>query len=167
MTNHVDRHGLNTNAIKTSVDLLNARLAEAIDLGLMTKQAHWNIRGPNFIATHQMLDGLRSELDGHVDTLAERAVQLGGVALGTSQIVAERTPLNAYPTDTHLIPAHLTALADGYALAARLARQSIAEADEAGDLGTADVFTAYSLMLDKSLWLLDAHTNGPQDSAAA
>ena len=167
MSNHIDRHGLNTNAIKTSVDLLNARLAEAIDLSLMTKQAHWNIRGPNFIALHEMLDGLRGELDGHVDTLAERAVQLGGMALGTSQIVAERTPLKAYPTDTHRIPAHMTALADSFAQSARLARQSIAEADEAGDLGTADIFTAYSLMLDKSLWLLDAHGHGSQGSAAA
>jgi len=165
MTKQIDRNGLNSNTIKTCVHLLNARVAEAIDLSLVAKQAHWNIKGANFIALHEMLDGLRSKLDGHVDAMAERAVQLGGTALGTVQTVAEKTTLKPYPTDIYSSSDHLAALIEAYGTAARHARQSIGDADEAGDAGTADVFTSYSLMLDKSLWLLEAHTSADQPKA--
>lgn len=152
------KNDLKSNTKKAAIAILNARLADAIDLALITKQAHWNIKGPYFIALHEMLDGFRKELDEHVDTIAERAVQLGGTALGTSQIVVEATPLKAYPTDIHSSKDHLAALIDRYAAAGKLARAAIAEADEAGDADTADIFTAYSRALDKSLWFLEAHT---------
>jgi starvation-inducible DNA-binding protein len=152
------RNDLKSNTKKAAIAILNARLADAIDLALITKQAHWNIKGPSFIALHEMLDGFRKELDEHVDTIAERAVQLGGTALGTSQIVVEATPQKPYPTDIHTSKDHLAALIDRYAAAGKLARAAIAEADEAGDADTADIFTAYSRALDKSLWFLEAHT---------
>lgn len=158
MKSSVTRNDLNSNAKKASIALLNARLVEAIDLSLIAKQAHWNVKGPQFIAIHEMLDGFRADLDGHVDTIAERAVQLGGTALGTSQVVAGQTPLQPYPTDIRKTKDHLAALIDSYVLAAMNARDAIAEAEDAGDAGTVDIFTTYSLALDKSLWLLEAHT---------
>ena len=151
------RNDLKSNAKKVSIELLNARLADAIDLALITKQAHWNIKGPQFIAIHEMLDTFRSELDVHVDTVAERAVQLGGTAFGTSQDVAKKSTLKPYPTDIHKTKDHLAALIDRYATAAKSVRAAIDEADEAGDADTADIFTAYSRALDKSLWFLEAH----------
>jgi starvation-inducible DNA-binding protein len=84
MLNYQTHNDLPSNAKAVSIAILNARLADAIDLALLTKQAHWNIKGPNFIALHEMIDGFRSELDTHVDTMAERVVQLGGTALGTT-----------------------------------------------------------------------------------
>lgn len=161
MANHKTRNDLKSNAKKVSIEVLNARLADAIDLALLTKQAHWNIKGPQFIAVHEMLDKFRKEIDGHVDTIAERAVQLGGTALGTSQVVAAETPLDPYPTDIYKTKDHIEALADRYAKAGKLARQAIDETDEAGDADTADILTAYSRSLDKSLWFLEAHTQEP------
>lgn len=158
MKNYQTRNDLNSNAKKVSIDLLNARLADAIDLSLIAKQAHWNVKGPQFIAIHEMFDGFRANLDVHVDTIAERAVQLGGTALGTSQAIAERTSLKPYPTDIYKTKDHLAALIDCYAVAAKNARQAIDEAEEADDMVTADIFTAYSHSLDKSLWFLEAHT---------
>jgi starvation-inducible DNA-binding protein len=151
------RNDLKTKVKNTSIALLNGRLADAIDLALITKQAHWNVKGPQFIAIHEMLDTFREELDGHVDIIAERAAQLGGVALGTSQVVARATALKAYPTDIHTTKDHLAARIDRYAAAAKRARAAIDEADEAGDADTADIFTAYSRSLDKLLWFLEAH----------
>lgn len=152
------RNDLKSNTRTTAIAILNARLAEAIDLALITKQAHWNVKGPQFIAIHEMLDGFRTELDGHVDTIAERAVQLGGTAHGTLQDVTKSTTLKPYPTDIHKTKDHLAALIDRYAAVAKSARAAIDEADEAGDADTADIFTAYSRALDKSLWFLEAHT---------
>ncbi|OQM74975.1 DNA starvation/stationary phase protection protein Dps [Manganibacter manganicus] len=149
---------LKSNTRNTVIDIVNARLAEAIDLALITKQAHWNIKGPHFIAIHEMLDMFRTGIDGHVDTIAERAVQLGGTALGTSQVVAKESALEAYPTDIHKTKDHLAALIDRYATAAKNARAAIDETDEAGDADAADILTGYSRSLDKFLWFLEAHT---------
>ena len=151
------KNDLKSNTKTVSIDLLNARLADAIDLALITKQAHWNLKGPQFIGIHEMLDGFRAELDDHVDTMAERAVQLGGTALGTSQVVVKASTLKPYPVDIHRTKEHLAALIDRYAATANSVRKAIDEADEAGDAGTADIFTAYSRALDKSLWFLEAH----------
>src|SRR3954467_9866588 len=151
MPSHATRNDLKSNVKKSSIALLNARLADAIDLALITKQAHWNVKGPHFIAIHEMIDGFPPEPHTHVDTIAERAVQLDGTALGTTQVVAAQSKLPAYPTDIYKTRDHLAALIDHYAAMAQSARAAIDEASETGDADTADIFTAYSRALDKSL----------------
>ena len=157
----VTKNDLKSDAKKESIDLLNARLADAIDLALITKQAHWNVKGPQFIAIHELLDTLRTEVDLHVDTMAERVTQLGGTALGTTQTVAKATSLPPYPTDIYAIKDHLAALIERYGQVANAVRKNIDEADEAGDADTADIFTAVSRGLDKNLWFLEAHIQEP------
>jgi starvation-inducible DNA-binding protein len=139
------------------IGLLNERLADGIDLALVTKQAHWNLKGPGFIGIHLMLDGFRDELDTHVDTVAERVAQLGGIALGTTQTTAQSTSLKPYPTDIVAVQDHLNALIERYADTANKVRESIDACDEAGDADSADILTAYSRMLDKSLWFLQSN----------
>ena len=161
MALHKTQNDLKSNTKTTVIALLNARLAEGIDLALLTKQAHWNVKGPQFIAVHEMIDGFRTEIDGHVDTMAERIVQLGGTAMGTTQAVAKATTLAAYPTDIYQTKDHLHALIERYGKTANAARAAIDEADEAGDKDTADILTAYSRALDKALWFLEAHVQEP------
>lgn len=155
--NHPTKNNLPTNAKTTIIALLNKNLAAIIDLALTTKQAHWNLKGIQFIGVHEMLDGLRTELDEHSDTIAERAVQLGGTALGTTQTVAQSTILKPYPEDIYAIKDHLHALTDHYGAVANLVRQSIKDAAEAGDDNSADILTSASRSLDKALWFLEAH----------
>ena len=157
MQMHKTRNDLKSNTKTTMAALLNARLADTIDLALMTKQAHWNLRGRQFIAVHEMLDGFRTEIDGHVDILAERIVQLGGVAFGTTQAVAQDSKLKAYPADLVSVEDHVAALAERYGNLANATRAAVDASGEAGDTGTADIFTAFSRSLDKALWFLEAY----------
>ena len=157
MAEYKTQNDLSANAKAVSIGILNARLADSIDLALLTKQAHWNIKGPQFIALHEMIDGFRTELDTHVDTMAERVVQLGGTALGTSQVVAAATTLAPYPTDIYTTKDHLAALIERYGSVANQVRAAIDETADAGDADTADLFTAFSRALDKALWFLEAH----------
>jgi len=150
------RIDLASNTRTKVVGVLNERLADGIDLALVTKQAHWNLKGPGFIGVHLMLDGFRKELDQHVDTVAERIAQLGGIAFGTAQTTASGTSLEPYPTQIVAVADHLAALIERYAATANLVREAIDSTDEAGDAGTADLLTAYSRMLDKALWFLQS-----------
>jgi starvation-inducible DNA-binding protein len=137
--------------------LLNARLADAIDLQLQARQAHWNVKGPGFIALHELFDRLAGDLSAQVDEMAERITALGGIAEGTLQAVTGRSKLAAYPLEIAEGRAHLDALAAAYARFAKGARKAIDEAARVGDADTSDLFTAVSRGADKSLWLLEAH----------
>src|SRR5712691_1116771 len=98
-TRHKTQNNLREAIRRKSIDLLNQHLADVLDLGLQAKQAHWNVKGPNFIALHELFDKVAEELEEFTDDIAERAVELGGVALGTIQMVSKNSSLAAYPLD--------------------------------------------------------------------
>ncbi len=149
--------GLKSNTKTAMIALCNARLADAIDLSLAVKQAHWNLKGPSFIGVHELLDDVRARLDTNADTVAERVAQLDGVALGTTQTVGDATTLAAYPTNIHKMEDHVGALVDRFAALSKAVREAIDTADDAGDAGTADIFTSFSRDLDKDMWFLKSH----------
>jgi starvation-inducible DNA-binding protein len=138
------------------VQLLNERLADCIDLQTQTKQAHWNVKGPNFIALHELFDQVNAAVEDYVDEIAERAVQLGGVAEGTARMVARRSSLAEYPAAVDG-RSHVEALSSALAAFGRSARKAIDDTNELGDLDTADIFTEVSRGIDKWLWFVEAH----------
>ena len=139
------------------IDLLNARLADAIDLQSQTKQAHWNVKGPNFIALHELFDRINKDAADNVDDLAERVVQLGGVAEGTARTAARRSSLSEYPPNTVDGRSHVEALSSVLAAFGKSVRIAIADANDFGDADTADLFTEISCSIDKWLWFVEAH----------
>jgi len=139
------------------IELLNMRLADAIDLGAQTKHAHWNVKGPNFIALHELFDKIAENVEDHIDTLAERVTALGGRAHGTLASVARTTTLKPYPEDISEGLQHVDALSGALADYGAKVRAGIEAADKLGDADTADLFTGISRENDKNLWFLEAH----------
>ncbi len=139
------------------IDLCNARLADAIDLQTQTKQAHWNVKGPHFIALHELFDKVNQDVEDYVDLIAERAVQLGGVAEGTARSVARRSTLPEYPLKGGTGRQHVDALSSALAAFGKLMRSSIEASDRVGDEDTNDIFIEISRGVDKWLWMVEAH----------
>lgn len=139
------------------IGICNQSLADLKDLQTQCKQAHWNVKGDNFIALHELFDRLNGEIDGYVDEVAERAVQLGGVALGTARVVAKESRLPEYPLCISDGEDHIDALGHALAVVAKSVRKNIDLTDAAGDADTADLFTGVSRGLDKALWFVEAH----------
>ena len=154
---HETRNDLSAKTRRRAVDLLNARLADAIDLATQTKHAHWNVKGPNFIALHELFDQLAENIEEHVDAIAERVTALGGTAYGTLSLVARATSLPEYPDGIIEGIEHVTALANALADFGRKVRKGIDTASKFGDADTADLLTGISRDADKYLWFLEAH----------
>src|SRR5437868_2089026 len=113
-----------------AIRLLNAQLADCVDLQTQTKHAHWNVKGPNFIALHELFDKINEEVEDYVDEIAERAVQLGGIAEGTARSVAKRSSLPEYPANTVDGRSHVEALSSALAAFGKSARLAIDTADD-------------------------------------
>jgi starvation-inducible DNA-binding protein len=139
------------------INLLNQRLADAIDLSLQSKQAHWNVKGPTFIALHHLFDDVHGAVDEYVDLLAERIVQLGGVAEGTVGAVQQRTSLTDYPLALANGAEHVAALSDALAQFGRTARIAIDEMNDLKDAASADILTEITRGVDQWLWFVEAH----------
>lgn len=151
------RNTLGENARLASIALLNAALMDLMDLTNGVRMAHWTVRGPHFAALHAKFEEFYGQLGGAVDDVAERLVQLGGTPGGTTQAVGAGTRLAPYPGDLRDGLGHVAALADRYAALAETTRTAIDAAAEAGDADSADLLTGVSRMLDKALWMLEAH----------
>ncbi len=137
--------------------LLNLRLASAIDLQMQMKQAHWNVKGPSFIALHKLFDEISEAVEGYVDLMAERIVQLGGSAEGTVRLAAGGTRLPEYSLGLADGLAHVNAVAAALAAFGGHSRTTIGEAEELNDAVTADLFTEVTRGIDQWLWFVEAH----------
>jgi starvation-inducible DNA-binding protein len=139
------------------IGILNQSLADSVDLKSQAKQAHWNVKGPNFIALHELFDRVATELDTHVDDIAERITTLGGVAMGTVRLSAENSSLSEYPHEISDGTAHVDALSTALSDFGKKVRENIDTTDELGDKDTADLYTGISRNVDKLLWFVEAH----------
>ena len=154
---HSTHNTLSANVRAQSIELLNKHLAAAIDLHAQVKMAHWNVRGPGFIALHELFDTVSEKVEDYSDLLAERAGGLGGTAHGTIQIAAERSFLVAYPHGIADTEQHVLAVAGSLATFGQSARDAINTAAKCGDADTADLFTEVSRGIDQQLWFVESN----------
>ncbi|HAO79413.1 MAG TPA: DNA starvation/stationary phase protection protein Dps [Verrucomicrobia subdivision 3 bacterium] len=133
-------------------------MADAVDLQMQMKQAHWNVKGPNFIGLHELFDKVDEAVESYVDMIAERIVQLGGIAEGTVRVAASRTRLPEYPLAIADGMAHVEAVARALSTFGQAARATIEEANALDDADTADLFTEVSRGIDQWLWFVEAHS---------
>jgi starvation-inducible DNA-binding protein len=145
---------------ETLIELLNARLADTFDLYSQLKQAHWNVKGSDFIQLHELYDTVAEAVLEYVDEIAERATALGGLALGTARMAAAESTLDEYPLDAVAGMDSAAAVADRLAAYAASVRAGIDVAADLGDQDTADLFTEVSRAIDKHLWFVEAHLQG-------
>ena len=139
------------------IEMLNTRLADAADLKSQAKQAHWNVKGMSFIALHELFDQVATNVEGYVDMIAERVTTLGGTAMGTVRVAAEKSTLAQYPLEITDGADHVDALSTALADFGKKVRKNIDDSDELGDMDTADIFTEISRGIDKDLWFVEAH----------
>jgi starvation-inducible DNA-binding protein len=155
---HPTRNTLSENIRAQSVELLNKHLAATVDLHAQLKQAHWNVRGPGFIAIHALFDKVAEQVETYSDLIAERAGGLGGTAHGSVQVAAERSFLVPYPLGIADEQQHIFAISGTLAAFGQSAREAIDQATANGDADTADLFTEISRGVDQQLWLVESHT---------
>ena len=137
--------------------MLQDHLSNSLDLSTQAKQAHWNVKGPDFISLHELFDKIHTSSEGYVDLIAERIVQLGGIAEGTLKIASKRSALPEYPLNISAGHEHVGALAHTLATYGEKVRKAIESADEIKDKDTADILTEVSRDVDKYLWFVEAH----------
>ena len=154
---HFTHNTLSAKIRAESVELLNKHLASAIDLHGQLKQAHWNVRGPNFIALHGLFDKCADEAETYSDLIAERARSLGGQAEGTVQRAAQFSGLLNYPLGVADEQQHVFAVCGALAAFGEFAREATVRAASFGDADTADLFTEISRNVDQQLWLVESH----------
>jgi starvation-inducible DNA-binding protein len=137
--------------------VLNTLLASASDLYSHAKQAHWNVRGPDFIGVHELFDKVAQEASAHADLLAERAGQLGAGVHGTIRQAAKTSQLPEYPLGIAPSAEHIEQLSSSLALFGKQLLSAIEKGDEADDPVTVDILTEICRATDQTLWFVESH----------
>ncbi|MCA9668019.1 MAG: DNA starvation/stationary phase protection protein Dps [Myxococcales bacterium] len=139
------------------VDVLNAQLANALDLWSQLKQAHWNLRGRFFISRHELFDALAEHLQQHADDLAERASALGGYAQGTVRLAAHNSTLEEHDLGAVNGQAHVQSLVARYAAHSASLRIAIGTSQTMGDPASEDLLSGQLREVEKDMWFLESH----------
>ncbi|RKH46529.1 DNA starvation/stationary phase protection protein Dps [Corallococcus sp. AB049A] len=139
---------------------LNERLSDGLDLHSQIKVAHWNIKGPQFAALHPLFETFAVSLANHNDSIAERAVTLGGRAYGTSRHVGKTSRLPEYPQETSRDLEHVKLLAERIEVYLNGLRESRAAVEGHKDTDTVDLLTGIITEFEKHAWFLRASLEG-------
>lgn len=139
------------------VERLNEVLSGLLDTCLAARHAHWNVRGPSFLAMHKVFGDVAVELDRHADEVAERAAALGGMAEGTIQAVVRDSALVPYPAMAVSQWEHAEAMSLRLGALADIVRRAAKCCDTDDDPVSSHVLLETAKAVEKSLWLVESH----------
>lgn len=140
------------NQVTTSLQQV---LVDLIDLGLVSKQAHWNVHGQQFLSVHEKLDAIVESARAGADTIAERIVQLGASADGRAKTVESQSHLETYPESFQDVPDTLKLVCDRLLTTAQRLREAIEKVGELDPL-TEDYLIAIGQEIEEHLWMMQA-----------
>ena len=154
---HKTRQPLPQDVRDQVIPVLSHLLADTSDLYFQVKEAHWNVKGPDFIGLHKLFDDVAADITEYIDQIAERIAQLGGQVFGTLQHAAHASRLPGYPESINSGSDHVSAVSKALAQYSDHTRQGIDHSDEFGDPVTADLLTGITANIDKWLWFIESH----------
>ena len=155
---HPGKNSLPESRREETIALLQARLADTVDLATQTKQACWNVKGRDSIALHELFDHIHDQVEEYSDAIAKRLVALGGQAYGTAREAGRRSSLPDYPVGIVTGEQHVDAMSTALAEFGKSVRAAIGAAYEYGDQDTSDLFTDVSRGIYESLRLIESHS---------
>ncbi len=126
------------------IKLCNDRLADAVDLQLQCKHAFWNTTA---LDLRKLFDEVNKSVGVYTDRIAERVVEIGGVANSTERVVPTWSNLLCAPDA--LCRNGASTLATTLGSFAELARRAIDTSNEFSDFVSADMFTEIAHGVDK------------------
>ena len=126
------------------IKLCNDRLADAVDLQLQCKHAFWNTTA---LDLRKLFDEVNKSVGVYTDRIAERVVEIGGVANSTERVVPTWSNLLCAPDA--LCRNDASTLATTLGSFVELVRRAIDTSNEFSDFASADMFTEIAHGVDK------------------
>ncbi|MFC2346697.1 MAG: Dps family protein [Scardovia wiggsiae] len=149
--------GLDKQASQKIIAILQDRLSQEQEAALLLKHAHWNMKGANFIAVHEMLDPEVDSCLGQADETAERIAQLGGWSDGRADAIVGNRSWERFDVEgSQDTSVYLKALITYYEGFIENDRKAIAELDSL-DVISSNIIQDHVQSLEKFLWFMRAH----------
>lgn len=142
-------------SINRTTECLQTHLANAINLALQCKQAHWNINGPSFMSLHELFDKAAGSASYFSDEIAERIVQLGGSPNGTVESILEDSIMSEYPVESEID--HTRILFNSWKDFSQGIAESMEDDTSCLDVVTEDILIEVLRKSEKIIWLISAH----------
>lgn len=145
---------LETNAISSVADALNALLADSYALYIKTKNYHWHVSGPHFRDYHLMLDEQATQVLGTTDAIAERVRKIGGTTLRSIGHIARLQRIEDDDRDFVSAGEMLTALHRDNLKLVEALREAKDVAEKAGDNATSGMIDEWTDLAEERAWFL-------------
>lgn len=152
------RIGIKQENLSAVASTLSKILADEFLLYTKTRNAHWNVEGPDFHDKHKFFEGQYEQLDEIIDAVAERIRSLGHYAPATLKDFLKLTQFTEQLRQKNDSAGFIKELLTDHEGLIILLRENINRfANDLQDLGTSDFITGLMETHEKMAWMLRSH----------